>query len=331
MGRTEVLAKLIHELTRADGIYRTEIPGFYLSRFSVTNPPRHVIDRAVFCVVAQGKNRILLQREVHTYEPGKYFVLSLDLPVVAQITGATRKEPYLGFTMELDFSEISSLVLEGSSPTRAPRRQDKGLFVSSLDEDLLDALTRLARLLKTPAHIPTLAPLVRREIFYRLLGGDQSGLLRKMTEENSQVRRIAVAVGWLKRHFAEPIRIKDLASQANMSPASLHYWFKAVTTMSPMQFQKRLRLQEARRVLYVQDTDAATAAHTVGYESPSQFNRDYKRLFGSPPRKDVEHLRDVSGGMNAAPRELSPPYETGLPSRENAHGAEVRSETRQTD
>ncbi|MBC7932456.1 MAG: AraC family transcriptional regulator, partial [Rubrivivax sp.] len=257
------------------------------------------------------------------YEPGKYFVLSLDLPIVAQIVGATREEPYLGLTMELDFSEIGSLVLDDNSLAAAARRPDKGLFVSPLDEDLLDALIRLARLLKTPAHIPVLAPLVRREIFFRLLGGDQSGLLRKMTMKNSQVRRIAVAVGWLKRHFAEPIRIKDLARRANMSPASLHSWFKAVTTMSPVQFQKRLRLQEARRILYGQDVDAAAASYRVGYASPSQFNRDYKRLFGAPPRKDVEHLRSVSGGMNAAPRELSPPYESGLPTRENEQAMEA--------
>lgn len=318
MGRTGELAKLIYEMTRADGIYRTEIPGFYLSRFSATDPPRHVIDRAVFCVVAQGKNRLLLQREVHTYEPGKYFVLSLDLPVVAQIVGATRKAPYLGLTMELDFGEISSLVLDGNPPSRAAtRRQDRGLFVSPLDEELLDALIRLAHLLKTPAHIPALAPLVRREIFYRLLGGDQSGLLRKMTVENSHVRRVAVAISWLKRHFAEPVTVRDLARQANMSPSSLYYWFRAVTTLSPVQFQKRLRLQEARRILYVRDSDAAAVSFRVGYASPSQFNRDYKSLFGSPPRKDVEHLRSVSGGMNAAPQELPPPYETGLAPREN--------------
>lgn len=328
MGRTGELAKLIYGLTRADGIYRTEIPGFYLSRFSVTNPPRHVIDRAVFCVVAQGKNRILLQREVYTYEPGKYFVLSLDLPVVAQIVGATREEPYLGLTMELDFAEISSLVLDGGPPAGAARRPGKGLFVSPLDEELLDALSRLTRLLKTPAHIPALAPLVRREIFYRLLGGDQSGLLRMMTVKNSQVHRIAAAVGWLKRHFAEPIRIEDIARRANMSPSSLHYWFKAVTTMSPVQFQKRLRLQEARRILYVQDLDAATVSFRVGYASASQFNRDYKSLFGSPPRKDVEHLRRVSGGMNAAPGELSLPDASGLPTRENEPPAEQSSETR---
>ena len=331
MRRTGELAKLIHELTRADGVYRTEIPGLYLSRFSVTNPPRHVIDRASFCVVAQGTNRILLQREVHTYEPGKYFLLSLDLPIVAQIVGATPKEPYLGLTMELDFSEIGSLVMDDGSPAPAVRRADKGLSVSSLDEDLLDALIRLARLLKTPSHIPALAPLVRREIFFRLLNGDQSGLLKKMTVKNSQVRRIAAAVGWLKRHFAEPVRIRDLARQARMSPASLHHWFKAVTTMSPMQFQKRLRLQEARRILYGQDLDAAAASYRVGYASPSQFNRDYKRLFGAPPRKDIGHLRSVKGGINAAPRDLSPPDESRLTRRENEEEAEESPAERQGD
>lgn len=306
MVSTMVLAKLIKDLTREDGPYTTEISGLYLSRFSAPNPPRHTIDHAVFCVVAQGANNILLQREVYTYEPGKYFVLSLDLPIIAQIAKATRKEPYLGVTMELDFNEISSLVLDHGTRRGSSQRPDKSLFVSTLDEELLDAVIRLVRLLKTPDHIPALAPLVRREIFFRLLNGDQSELLRKMTVKNSQVQRIATAVGWLKQHFAQPIRIPDLARQANMSPASLHSWFKAVTTMSPLQFQKRLRLQEARRILYGEEADATTVSHRVGYESPSQFNRDYKRLFGSPPRKDIEHLRSVSGGLNATPRELSP-------------------------
>lgn len=307
MERTRVLAKLIYELTGEDGVFKTEVPGLCLSRFSATNPPRHVIDRAVLCVVAQGTNRILLQREVYTYDPGKYFVVSLDLPIIAQIVEPTRKEPYLGLTMELDFNEISSLVLDHSTPAGSTQRSAKSLFISTLDEELLDALIRLVRLLKTPTHIPVLAPLVRREILFRLLNADQSGLLKMMTVKNSQVQRIATAVAWLKQHFAEPIRIQDLARQVNMSSASLHSWFKAVTTMSPLQFQKRLRLQEARRILYGEELDATTVSYRVGYESPSQFNRDYKRLFGSPPRKDIEHLRSMAGGLNAPPRELSPP------------------------
>jgi AraC-like DNA-binding protein len=314
--RIDVLAKLIYDLTGEDGVYKTAMPGIYLSRFSGTNPPRHMFDRAVFCVVAQGVNSILLPREVWTYAPGKYFLASLDLPITAQLVKATREEPYLGLTIELDFAEISSLVLDNGDAAGAIERTDKSAYIGSLDEALLDALIRLVRLFKTPAHIPVLAPLVHREIFFHLLNGSQSGLLKKMAVRNSQVRHIAVAVEQLKRNFAKPIRIKDLARRANMSPASLHSWFKAVTAMSPLQFQKRLRLQEARRILYTESDDVATVSYRVGYESPSQLSRDYKRLFGSPPRKDIEHLRRVSGGLNAVPRELPAPQEGTTPAGE---------------
>jgi AraC-like DNA-binding protein len=304
--RIKVFARLIYDLTKEDGVYKTEIPGLYLSRFSKTNPPRHMIDRAVFCVVAQGVNSILFQGEVYTYSPGKYFLASLDLPITAQLVRATPKEPYLGLTMEIDFGEISSLVLDDGMPTVPTGRPKRSLYVDALDEELLDALIRLARLLGKPSHIPVLSQLVRREIFFHLLNGDQSGLLRHMTVENSQVQRVAVVIEYLKRNFAKQLRIEDLARRAHMSPASLHSWFKLVTTLSPLQFQKRLRLQEARRILFGETDDAAAVSYQVGYESPSQFNRDYKQLFGAPPREDIKRLRSVEGGLNATPRELPP-------------------------
>jgi len=171
--------------------------------------------------------------------------------------------------------------------------------VSPLEDDLLDAVIRLISLLKKPTHIPILAPLVRREIFYRLLLSEQSGTLRRMTAKNSQVQRIAAGLEWLKKNATKPIRMDELAREVNMSPSTMHFWFKAVTTMSPLQFQKQLRLQEARRILLSETTDATTTSQRVGYESPSQFSREYNRLFGLPPLRDIARIRTIYEGLQA--------------------------------
>jgi AraC-like DNA-binding protein len=306
VAQIEVLAELIRVLTGKDGVYTTEISGPYLSRFSVTNPPRHTVDRAVFCVVAQGTISIMLQREIsHTTLASTSCSRSIFHSSHSSSTRHGRSR-----ISGLLWNSTSARSARWFSPTAHPRGRrsaERSVFVETLDGELFDALIRLVRLLKTPSRIPILAPLIRREIFFRLLEGDQSGLLRKLTGKTSQVQRVAVAVEQLKREFAKPVRIRDLARRANMSPASLHAWFKAVTTMSPLQFQKRLRLLEARRLMYGEGADATTASYQVGYGSPSQFNRDYKRLFGAPPRKDIERLRSVSGGLNASPRERRPP------------------------
>jgi AraC-like DNA-binding protein len=299
MERIDQLAALIAELSDYDGAYSTAIPGLYLSKLSTTSAPRHTVDRAVFCVVAQGVKSILLNNERYVYDPSKYLVISLDLPLVGQIVEATLEKPFLGFSIDLDFTEIGSLSLEAGLPLQSDTCNQRSLFVSHLDEDLLDAAIRLVSLLKKPAHIPVLAPLIRREIFYKLLLSEQSGLLRRMTAENSQVRRIAAGVEWLKKNATRPIRMDELAREVHMSPSTMHSWFKAVTTMSPLQFQKQLRLQEARRILLSETTDAATVSQRVGYESPSQFSREYRRLFGFPPLRDIERLRTVQEGLHA--------------------------------
>ncbi len=302
MERIEQLAALIAEMSDRDGIYVTAIPGLYLSKLSTTSAPRHTVDRAVFCLVAQGVKSVLLNNQRYVYDPSKYLVISLHLPLVGQIVEATREKPFLGLSMELDFNEIGSLSIEAGLPLRSDPRHRRSLFVSPLDEDLLDAAIRLACLLKKPAQIPILAPMIRREIFYKLLLSEQSGLLRQMTAENGQVRRIAAGLEWLKKNVARPIRMEELAREVNMSPSTMHSWFKAVTSMSPLQFQKQLRLQEARRILLSETTDATTASQRVGYESPSQFSREYRRLFGFPPLRDIERLRTVQQGLRTPVR-----------------------------
>jgi len=204
VGRIEQLSSLIAEVigetSDRDGAYLTAIPGLYLSKLSTSSAPRYTIDRAVFCVIAQGVKSILLNNERYLYDPNKYLVISLDLPAIGEIVKATREKPFLGLTMELDFTEIGTLSLEASVPSRSDLRHQRGLFVSPLDADFLDAVIRLVCLLKKPSQIPILAPLVRREIFYRLLLSEQSGFLRRMTAENSQVRRIAAGLEWLKKN-----------------------------------------------------------------------------------------------------------------------------------
>ncbi len=296
MERIQQLAALIAELNYQEGSHPTAIPDVYLTKMSTTDTPRHTVDRAVFCVVAQGQKSIWLNNQRCVYDSSKYLVVSLDLPLVGQVMEATRQKPFLGISMVLDFAEISSLILEADLPLKPDSEPQKSLVVSPMDEDLLDAVIRLACLLKKPAQIPILAPLIRREIFYKLLCSEQSGFLRRMAVESSQVRRIATALEWLKRNAAKPIRMDELARQVHMSTSTMHFWFKAVTAMSPLQFQKQLRLQEARRILLSEATDAATASQRVGYRSASQFNREYRRLFGFPPLRDLERLRAVQRG-----------------------------------
>ena len=294
MTQTGQLAAMIAELNPRDGSYDTVIPGLYLSRFSTTTAPRHTVDRAVLCVVAQGVKSVLVNDACHVYDPETYLVLSLDLPLLGQIVEASPEAPCLCVSIELDFAEIGALIMDATlAPPPAKPRREASVFVSPLDAALLDAVVRYVGLLRRPGEIPVLAPLVRREIFYRLLLGDQSGLLHRMRADSGQTQRIAMGLQWLKQNATRPIRMAELAREVNMSPSTMHAWFKTVTSMSPLQFQKQLRLQEARRILLTETADAATASQRVGYDSPSQFSREYRRLFGAPPLRDVARLRGM--------------------------------------
>lgn len=290
MGRIGQLAGQIAALSTGDGVADTAIPGLYLSRFSGTGAPRHTVDRAVFCVVAQGAKSIWLNDARHVYDPSTYLLVSLDLPLVGQVVEASAERPFLGLSITLDFAELGALCIDAGPPAR-PDAARGGVAISPMPDDLVDALTRLVGLLTTPAQIPVLAPLVRREIFYKLLLGDQGGLLRRITAASGQASRIAAGLEWLRRNVARPIRMDELAREVHMSPSTMHAWFKAVTAMSPLQFQKQLRLQEARRILLSESADAKTASQRVGYESPSQFSREYRRFFGASPLRDIERLR----------------------------------------
>jgi AraC-like DNA-binding protein len=239
-------------------------------------------------IIVQGKKAALLGEETHRYDAGQYLVISVDLPLSGFVTQATPEQPYLGFRLTLDPRQFSDMIAQTPDRKEASVR---GLFVSNADAPLLDCALRLTRLLDTPQDLPVLAPMVMREIYYRLLTGEQGEAVRQIATSGSNMQRIAQVIQQMKTDFAKPLRIEDLADQVKMSPSSFHAHFKAVTSMSPLQYQKHLRLLEARRLMLTEPVNAVTAADQVGYESPSQFNREYARMFGAPPIRDITSLR----------------------------------------
>lgn len=294
--RQSELAKLIERNTGADGIHATEIPCLFLSRSSQPSAPMYGLHEPALCIIAQGRKQVLLMGNRFLYGPGQCLVVSVDLPVVGQVIEATPDIPYLGLRLDLEPGQLGALMLEmGMKPTDARRDPEIGLSVMAVGSQLLDAVVRLVRLLETPRDIPVLAPLVVREVLYRLLSGEQAASLRHIALANHRQQSVNRAISWLKEHFAEPFRIETVARFANVSPSALHHNFKAVTSMSPLQYQKQLRLQEARRLMLGDSFDAAMAGYSVGYESPSQFSREYSRLFGAPPARDIAQLKGGAG------------------------------------
>ena len=285
------LASLLANLCATDGSHRTAIEGLFLTRFSTTKTPRSSLSSAVFCVVAQGAKSAQQNGQRFLYDASKYLLVPLDLPLTGQIEEASQKRPFLGLSLVLDFDELSVVVQEAGLGKPAPSAADPGLIVQDMDEELLDAVTRLVRLLRTPTMVPMLAPLVRKEIYFRLLMSSQRSLLLRVLAEHGKTRRIAAGLDWLRRNAARTFRMEELARELHMSPSTMHSWFREVTAMSPLQFQKQLRLQEARRLMLSEGVDANAAGRRVGYESASQFTREYKRFYGAPPMRDVEALR----------------------------------------
>jgi AraC-like DNA-binding protein len=294
------LADLIEQYADNDGRNATAIPRLFLYRASHPAEPLHAVYEPAVCVVAQGRKQAMLGESVYVYDPARYLIVSVDIPIVAEILEASREKPFLGLRLDLDPATIGALMLE-SDTERAGREQPvPALAVSAVSDQLLDATIRLVRLLGSPRDIPVLAPLAEREILYRLLRGDQASRMSQIAFAESKLQQVNRAIGWIKRNFREPFSIDAVAAEARMSSSALHHHFKAVTAMSPLQYQKQLRLQEARRLILTRSIDAASAGHVVGYESPSQFSREYRRLFGAPPVRDIERLRASASDMVAA-------------------------------
>lgn len=291
--RIRELAALLERHAPQEGICATSIPR--VSTIKLSSPGDelvHAVHQPAVCIIAQGAKRVLLRDEVYTYDASRFLVFSTDLPVCAQVTHAQWNEPYLCFRLDLDPAEISELVLQlgPPAPPRAPT--SRGLFLSKVTDGMLDAAIRIMRLLDAPEDAAALAPLAARELVYRLLRSEQGERLAQVARADSHAGRVMRAVTLLKANFAEPLKVNDLARECCMSTSSLHHHFRAVTSMSPLQYQKQLRLQEARRLLLSEGIEVSRAGYTVGYESASQFSREYSRLFGVPPSKDALRLRE---------------------------------------
>jgi AraC-like DNA-binding protein len=290
--RDELVGRIARAI-REDGTVEP-LKGLHLNRLSAPKGPLHSVYDPVFCVIAQGSKEIFLGDERYQYDPYHYLLVTAELPLVGHVLDASQERPYLSLRLELDPTLVGSVMVEAGHPTPQKHTDVRAIDVSALDASLLDAVVRLVRLLDTPAAAPFLAPLITREIVYRLLLGEQGDRLRYLAALSGYTPHIATAIERLHKDFAQPLRIDGIARELGMSVSGFHHHFKAVTAMSPLQFQKRLRLQEARRLMLGEHLDAASAAYRVGYDDASHFNREYKRLFGLPPVRDVERLREVA-------------------------------------
>lgn len=285
------LAAIIRRNTSEDGSYATAIGSLILSRHCRNHDFAPGFAQPALCIMAQGRKEVRLVDEIFNYDPLNYLVVSVSMPLSGRIVSVSPEEPILALRLDIDPTEITALIAD-AGPLGVPARPTgRGLYVERLDPAMLDAVLRLARLLDTPKDIAMLAPLIRREILYRLLRSPQGYRLYEIAVANSQSHRISQAIKWLNGNFEQPLRIDDLAREVNLSVSTLHHRFKAMTAMSPLQYQKQLRLQEARRLMLAEGIDASAAGYRVGYESPSQFSREYSRLFGAPPLRDLARLR----------------------------------------
>jgi len=288
------LAKSINRWTSKSHRLETEVPGLLLTQYQGLTEPTSYMHQPSICMVAQGAKRVILGEETFVYDAYHFLISSIDLPVIAQVIEASKEKPYLGLMLKLDLKEISQLIVDSNLPLQNTRKAGRGIAVSEISLPLLNAFQRLLYLLDEPENIPILSPLVQREIFFRLLHSEQGPRLRQIAAAGSHSQQIARAINWLKSNFTSLLRVDELASYSGMSTSTFHHHFRAMTAMSPLQFQKWLRLHEARQLMLTERVDAATAAFQVGYESPSQFNREYSRLFGVPPLRDIRNLRQVS-------------------------------------
>ncbi|MDZ7292806.1 MAG: AraC family transcriptional regulator [candidate division KSB1 bacterium] len=302
------LVECIARAIREDGKIEP-MKGLYLNRCSSTMESIHTVTEPSFCVIAQGSKEVFLGKERYLYDPYHYLLVTAELPLVGHVLEASKERPYLSLRLKLDPTLVASVMVEvgdgvfshASHPSSqnsekaslATHAEVRAINVSSLDAGLLDAVVRFVRLLDSPTEATFLAPLIMREIVYRLLRGEQGGRLRHIAALNGYTPHIVKAIERLRKDFDQPLRIDRIAREVGMSVSGFHHHFKAVTAMSPLQFQKRLRLQEARRLMLGEGLDASSVAYRVGYDDVSHFTREYKKLFGLPPLRDVARLREA--------------------------------------
>lgn len=270
----------------------TAVPGLSLIRANQRSVPTPAVYEASLCLIAQGSKRVSLGEDSLIYDASRYLLVSVDLPLVGHVLEASEQAPYLCCKVDLDPATIAEMmVAEGSAPVA----NLPVLAAYPSDPELIDAASRLVRLLDQPKSIPALAPLYHREILYRLLTGPHGPMLRHVVSTGTRVNQVSRAIAAIRKGFDTRLRIEEIAAAAGMSTSSLHAHFKAITRMTPLEYQKQLRLQEARRLMLTGGTSAGSAGFAVGYDSPSQFSREYHRLFGAPPWQDVERLHAAHG------------------------------------
>ncbi|BCL78895.1 AraC family transcriptional regulator [Ktedonobacteria bacterium brp13] len=286
----EELVERIGRVVPEDGV-EEPLPGLHLARASAPTEPLHGVSTPSLCVIAQGSKMVLFGESRYRYDPWHYLLATIELPSIGQVLEASKVQPYLSLRLELPPTVVSSVLLEAGYTSPRKQADARAIAVSLLDKNVLDAAVRLLRLLDAPSEAPVLLPLVTREIVYRLLMGEQGDRLRHLAIMGGYTSDIARAVARIRQNFDQPLHIEDLARELGMSVSGLHHHFKEVTAMSPLQFQKRLRLQEARRLMLNENLDAASVAYRVGYQDASYFNREYRSLFGVPPIRDVQRLR----------------------------------------
>lgn len=289
--KRNLLRNRLQELFPAPGILQTGIKGFSAALRTAPTSNQHCFYKPMAILVLQGKKQTVLGSEKFTYNENQLVVTSIDIPTVGSIVEASPEKPFMTLIFDLDNYVISQLLSEGSSPQNETAR--RGMGIIDADESLLDAFSRLTALVGQPERQKVMAPMIIKEIHYLLLTSPLGDILRTINTKGSQNNQIANAISWMKENYRRPLKIDELAQKFNMAESSFYRHFSKVTTLSPLQYQKKLRLHEAQRLMLAENFDAAKAAYEVGYESASQFNREYKRMFGTPPKTNVNQIKSV--------------------------------------
>jgi AraC-like DNA-binding protein len=292
--RLDALRALVDAQARVDGFTPTAVSGLQFIRASAPSEPLNVMYRPALCILLGGRKQVFLSDQVTEYSENCHLVISQDLPVVGQVVQASPREPYLSLHLRIEHADVSQILLDHGLPPEPPGATTdaaRGLYTEPSSPGLMDAVLRLVQLLQTPRDIAAIAPLIRREIVYRLLSSSQGWRMARTAKADCSDQRIARVIAVLQARFRESLGVNELADIAHLSASALHFHFKAVTSFTPLQYVKQLRLQEARRLMLgATDRDAASIAFEIGYESPSQFNREYARMFGAPPVRDRQRM-----------------------------------------
>ena len=292
----QAMAGIIAKRVTQTSDWETPIPDLlFFRRDEPTEPDFCLIEPSVVLVV-QGTKQMVVGGEEFPYNTSNLLITSLDLPATSQVVEASQEAPCLGLLLKLDIRMLAELIAQGGLPHLKEKSNGMSVGLGTMTTAIIDPMKRLLDLLDEPSAINVLGPLIKREIHYRLLLSDQAPLLRQIASVDSQSHRIAKAIDWLKLNYSSPLRIEDLAAMVQMSTPTFHHHFRQLTAMSPLKYQKWLRLSEAKRLMLNEHLDASSAAFQVGYESPSQFSREYSRLFGAPPKRDIEGLRQKASG-----------------------------------